>query len=253
MTGREGRCPLLALCAVSVMLVVVPGPVAAQEDPTRPFIRGQVVDAETRAPLFGAFVFAFGGARAVATDSAGLFALPMELANSYPVTVEQLGYTTLRLTLPESAPREFSTIHLEPNPIALEGLMVLVDGFERRRRRHFGPVRVLDQERLQREERASAYDLVRAQVPLARPCSFEGESLCFPRRGGAQRVNICVDEVPLWEGARALDGYDPAEFYLVEVYDRGREIRMYTRYFMERRLRSGRSLAPLEWGCQRLG
>ncbi len=195
----------------------------------------------------------FGGSRAVATDSLGIFALPMELAGSYPIAVEQLGYTTLAITLPASAAGEFSTIHLNPNPIELEGLTVLVDGFERRRRRYFGPVRVLDQERLQRETRGSVYDIVRAEVPLARPCPFEGENLCFQRRGRSQRVNVCLDEVPLWEGAAALDGYDSAALYLIEVYDRGREVRVYTRFFVEKRLRTGRRLPPLDWGCQRLG
>lgn len=235
---------------VTLLVLLCPASASAQEDPTRPLIRGRVIDAETRQPLRGAFILPFGGARAVATDSLGVFALPMELAPGYPLTIEQLGYATITVTLPETAPEEFSTILLRPNPLELEGLTVLVDRFERRRRFHFGPVRVLDQDRLLRTARASAYDLVRAEVPMARSCPGDFENLCTLRRGRVQRVDICVDEVPLWAGVEALESYDPAELYLVEVYDRGTEVRLYTRYFVEGRLRSGRDLPPLAWGCR---
>lgn len=227
---------------------------AAQEDPTRPVLRGRVVDAETRAPLSGAFVMPFGGARAVVTDSLGLFRLTMELAPSYPLTVEQLGYATVSVTLPGTASAEFTTILLPPNPLALEGLTVLVDRFERRRRFHFGSVQVLDQDRLRRSARPNAYEIVRAAVPFARPCfGVDYDRLCTPRRGSVRPVDVCLDDVPLWSGIDVLEAYDPAELYLVEVYDRGQEIRIYTRYFVEERLRTGRRLAPLSWGCGRAG
>lgn len=222
---------------------------SAQEDPTRPLIRGRVIDAETRAPLVGAFIMPFGGARAVMTDSLGVFVLPMELASAYDLTVEQLGYSTLSVTLPETAPREFSTILLRPNPLALEGLTVLVDRFERRRRFHFGPVQAMDQDQLMRTARANAFEVVRGMIPMARTCLRDFDRLCVPRRGSIQTVAVCLDDVPLWSDIHALEAYDPRELYMVEVYDRGREVRVYTRYFVEERLRSGRRLAPLSWGC----
>ena len=39
------------------------------------------------------------------------------------------------------------------------------------------------------------------------------------------------------------------ERYVVEVYNRGQQVRVYTRWFVERALRGGRRLQPLEWGC----
>ncbi|HSG49254.1 MAG TPA: hypothetical protein VLA43_15645, partial [Longimicrobiales bacterium] len=92
--------------------------------------------------------------------------------------------------------------------------------------------------------------VVRAEVPFVRSCPRSFDDLCVSRRGSVERVGICLDEVPLWGGIQALESYDPAELYMVEVYDRGREVRVYTRYFVEERLRTGRRLAPLSWGCR---
>ncbi|MFQ5537463.1 MAG: hypothetical protein ACE5GJ_08430 [Gemmatimonadota bacterium] len=136
------------------------------------------------------------------------------------------------------ATREFTTVKLRPNPLALQGLEVLVDRFERRRRFYAGPVRVLDQRRLLRSSYATSLDLLRAQIPFARPCIFDPTALCYRRRGQEQVMSVCIDDVPVWGGTLDL-----------EIYDRGREVRLYTRGFVEDHLRSGRRLQLLSWGC----
>lgn len=60
---------------------------------------------------------------------------------------------------------------------------------------------------------------------------------------------MCVDEAPAWGGIGDLEGYDASELYLVEVYGWGQTVRVYTRWFVEGRMRSGRPLAPLSWSC----
>jgi hypothetical protein len=212
-------------------------------------LRGRVIDRETRMPIEGAIVLPAGGTRGYVTDSLGLFVLSAPAGGAYALTAEQLGYAVAEVTLASTAPEEFSTILLTPNPIAMEGLTVLVDRFEQRRRFHFGPVRVLDQAALLRRGASSAYDIVRANVPFARPCSADMNRLCVWRRGQRRTVQMCLDEAPAYGGISDLEVQSGADLYMVEVYDQGLEVRLYTRWFVEGRLRSGRGLRPLSMGC----
>ncbi|HSM60566.1 MAG TPA: carboxypeptidase-like regulatory domain-containing protein [Longimicrobiales bacterium] len=236
--------------ALAILLLALPGPWvgpgAAQEGVV---VRGRVLDAVTRAPVQGAFVARAYSDRGVLTDSAGAFALPLPSDYVYSITVEGLGYGTVEATLDSTAVLEPTTILLPPDPVALQGLTVLVDRFERRRRTHFGSVRVLDQESLSRGAAESAYDLLRRAVPFARECRNRFEDLCFHRRGAERRVELCIDERPAFAGARELESYDPRELYLVEVYDWGRQVRVYSRWYVERLLDEGRGLRPLTFGC----
>mgnify|MGYP004108025775 CR=1 FL=1 len=224
----------------------------AQDDPTgqdRVLLRGRVIDEQTRSPIEGAIVMPIGSLSGYMTDSLGLWVLEVDPSRfGYPISVEQLGYSHVEATLAPTAPEEFTTVKLPPNPVALEGLQVLVDRFERRRRFSYGSVRVLDQARLLRSG-GSAYDLVRREVPFARPCPADSNKLCAMRRGRRITVSLCIDEVPAWGGAAELDTYDPSELYLVEIYGRGQQVRVYTRWFVEQAMRRGRTLQPLVWGC----
>lgn len=212
-------------------------------------LRGRVIDEQTRNPLEGAFVAQAGSLRGYMTDSLGLFVLEVAPGGGgYPLTVEQLGYSTLEVTLGPTAHEEFTTVKMRPNPIAVEGLQVLVDRFDRRRRFYFGSVRVLDQTRLLRFA-GTAYDVVRREVGFMTACVSSPDELCTIRRGRRTRVEVCIDEMPTYGATSALESYDASELYLVEVYNRGQQVRVYTRWFVERSLRGGRRLQPLEWGC----
>ncbi len=221
------------------------GGAMSQDAPTA--IRGRVLDEATRVPLEGAIVMLLGGVTGYMTDSLGHFRLdvyPDDLG--YRLSVEELGYATIEVSVPASALTDFTTINLPVNPIALEGLEVLVDRFERRRRFFNGTVRTLDQALLMRSA-GTAYDAVRRIIPFARPCRPDLTDLCAYRRGGRIRVSICIAEVPAYAGISELDQYDPSELYLVEVFD-ATQVRVYTRSFVQRAMREGRRLQPL-WGC----
>ena len=238
------------------VLLLVPGLEVTAQDEQRARgrdvlvrLRGRVVDEQTRAPLEGAFVATAGSLTGYMTDSLGLWALEVEPNRAgYPITVEQLGYSVLELTLGPTAGQEFTTVKMRPNPIAVEGLRVLVDRFQSRRRFYYGSVRVVDQTRLLRFA-GTAYDVVRREVPFASACLGAPDELCAIRRGRRMKVEVCIDEVPTFGVTSALDAYDSSELYLVEVYNRGQQIRVYTRWFVEHALRQGRRLQPLEWGC----
>lgn len=248
-----------ATIGILLVLLFTPGlDAAAQEESSRRDrdarsflvqLRGRVIDAQTRNPLEGAFVAPSGSLTGYMTDSMGRFVLELEPSPAgYPITVEQLGYSTLEVTLGPSAEEEFTTVKMTPNPIAVEGLRVLVDRFQSRRRFYYGSVRVVDQTRLLRFS-GTAYDVVRREVPFATVCVGAPDELCAIRRGRRIQVELCIDEIPTYGATSALESYDSSELYLVEVYDRGRQIRVYTRWFVEHALRGGRKLQPLEWGC----
>lgn len=235
-----------AVAALLAGLFGQPATAASQDASTA--IRGRVIDETTREPLQGAIVMLLGSESGYMTDSLGLFQLDVYPdALGYRLSVEQLGYATIEVSLPGTALADFTTIKLPVNPIALEGLEVLVDRFERRRRFFNGTVRTLDQARLMRTA-GTAYDAVRRIIPFARPCPSDLNGLCAYRRGRRTKVAICIDEVPAYAGVSELDEYDPAELYLVEVFD-ATQIRVYTRWFVERATREGRRLQPLSWGC----
>lgn len=232
---------------VAVGFVIVPARPGAGQD--RVTIRGQVLDLVTHTPINGAFVARMGSNQGVLTDSLGNFALSQLADWSYPVSVENLGYETVSLVLPSTAPNEFATIFLRPDPIALEGITVLVDRFERRRRTYFGPVTVIDQERIADGPAESVFDLMRRSIPFARFCGQAMEELCTIRRGRQVRVGVCIDERPAFAGARELEGWDARELYMMEIYDRGRQVRVYSRWFVDRLVREGKGLMPLTFGC----
>ena len=248
--GRaRGRANVaLGLLVTTLVFLLFTGSAAAQVGTVQ--LSGRVLDATSRTPILGAIVMPLGSTAGYVTDSLGRFELRVPPhPEGYELIVEQLGYASLDVRLPAEAPENFYTVNLSPNPIALEGLEVLVDRFERRRRFFQGPVRVVDQRRLLRSA-GTTFDIVRREVPFARLCSGSLQELCAYRRGQQIRIELCIDEAPAYGGLDQLEQYDPAELYMVEVFDQGREVRVYTRWFVDRALRETRRLQPLSWGCR---
>ena len=70
-------------------------------------------------------------------------------------------------------------------------------------------------------------------------CVGSSDELCTIRRGRRTQVELCTDEMPTYGATSALESYDSSELYLVEVYNRGQQVRVYTRWFLEHALRGG--------------
>ncbi len=217
-------------------------------------LQGRVIDAETAAPVVAAFVSLAGADRGVLTDSLGFFALPVRRAPSYQVRVTQLGYSRLDVTLPpEAETREF-TVRLPMDPIAIRGLTVLTERLADRRRGPFGIADVVTRDQLLRAPDASGYEFVRRRLPFVEACSFDTEALCMSGRsvmGDRRAVRVCVDgrRVPPDLMQTVLSTIDPRAMYLVEVYTRVGEVRMYSTGYMQRLLEQGQELPPLTFGC----
>lgn len=234
------------------LVVIEAGSLVGQEAeaiPEKVRLYGRILDAASGAPVFAATVRTQGAGTAYLTDTLGLFVLEVEAADEYVLTASQLGYRNALVTLPATAPREFTTLLLEPDPIELEGLQIVVDRFERRRRLYVGNVRVLNEAQLQQAPALSAWDVVQLNVPSVQQCNDDALAICALRRGRLQRIAVCIDEERAWGGATDLERYFASDLYAVEVLDMGREVRVYTREFMADLIESGRNLTPLAWAC----
>ncbi|MFT5434218.1 MAG: hypothetical protein ACI9OJ_004931 [Myxococcota bacterium] len=257
---RGGVMLALALSAV----ITTAGSVDAQDrdgaDPTVVLV-GKVVDAETGQPLHGAFV-SEGGDAGYLTHKDGSFSLPVWPYGFYTLTVELLGYETLEIEVPGPETDPF-VISVSPDPIQLEGLTVLMDRFERRRRHVPVAVRAFDRDELLNAPIGDVVDWVAGRYGLVtsfcgntgrrtatqaslRSGAFmdEGQE-CVMRRGRWVRPAIYIDDVRALGGLDELRTYRPQDLYTIEIYDRGAAVYAYTPWFVERVLKGRRFITPL--------
>jgi CarboxypepD_reg-like domain len=214
-------------------------------------LRGQVLDSESRAPVYGAFVVPTTSDRGVLTDTLGFFTLRIESTSGH-VRVTQLGYHDLEVEVRPEARDMMLTVLLAPNPVLLEGLTVLMERFAERLRGTLGLGEILDREQLLNAPDASGYDLVLRLLPFAEPCGYGSLCLGLPGRNARKKVSVCVDDRRLPETMMelALGAVDPRALYVVEVYGRAGEVRMYSPDYMKRLIESGENLLPLTFGCR---
>jgi len=204
-------------------------------------IVGVIVDASTDMPLAGAHVSVETSDWGSLTTENGRFLLCEIGDGTHRVTVERLGYVTLQSWVEADASGEPVALHMRPDPILLEGLEVVTDRFERRRRAAATMVRAFDQEDLASSGYWSAADFVdmRAGI-MTTQC---GINRCVYYRGRVVNPTVYLDEFPLIGGWSHLEMIPTSELYMVEVYRRGTHIRAYTHNFMKRAARV--RLAPM--------
>ena len=214
-----------------------------------PYLRGRVLDVETGLPLYGAFVAPRGSLTGFLTDTLGNFALTLPASTTYLLYAEQLGYERMELDVSYADADRPVEILLRPDPVLLEGVTALVDRFHRRRQFFSGSIRVYDRDRLLRSPGMNALDFVHSRTGNVRPCRGDPLNYCVWRRGRLVPMSVCIDERFSFMGARELEHYAPQDFYLVEVYDWGRQVRVYTNQYVERAVNRGAPLRPLVMGC----
>ncbi len=245
---RLGAWAARAAC----LALVVAAPVVASAQ-TPGLLRGHLLDIRTLGPVQSAFVSLQGSPRGVLSDSTGYFALPVAISDSYGLQVKQLGYRDLVHTVSREAADKPLVLQLEADPVELEGLDVLVEQFQDRRRGPYGFVDILDQSDLLRAPDGAASELVRRMVPFARPCTRESEDLCVNTQGRLDPLVICVDDRRVAEGTVELEHLDPRGLYMVEIFPRGGQVRIYTRGYIERLVAVRTELPPLSFGCGLVG
>jgi len=246
MNDLHRRAASAARIALVALVAVWPAVASAQ---TPGLLRGHLLDKSTLGPVHGAYVSLESAGRGVLSDSTGFFSLPVAIADQYVLRVRQLGYRDLVRTVDRAAAARPLVLQLDVDPLKLEGLQVLVERFQDRRRGPFGAVDVLTQADLLRVPDGATSDLVRRIVPFARRCSAETEDLCVNAQGRIEPLLICVDDRRVAEQTAELEHLDPRGLYLVEVFQRGGQVRVYTRGYVERLLAAGSEPPPLAFGC----
>jgi len=227
----------LAFAALSLSLVT---PAAAQEEydeqpvcaEGRAQLVGVVIDAGTEMQLAGALVSVEESDWASLTTDDGRFLLCEISGGTQILRAERLGYEDFVGVAEADASGDPVVIRMVPDPILLEGLEVVTDRFERRRRAAPTSVRAFDQEQLASSGYWSAADFVDMQAGImTTPC---GINRCIYYRGSVVNPRVYLDEFPLIGGWSHLAAIPTSELYMIEVYRRGTHIRAYTHGFMER-------------------
>lgn len=214
----------------------------------RSTLGGVVLDAVTGAGLPWAALWLRGHARASA-DERGAFRFPRVRAGSYLLLVERLGYESVWVPVRVSTPAEPLVVRLEPDPVLLEGIGVVIDRFRSRRNAYARMVRAFGEDRLGRSAAPDVVTFLRWEGGLALvPCDRGTMGLaCVVRRGRTVQPRVYLDETPLICGLDVLASYHPSELYLIEHYwGNPPQIRAYTRGFVERQARSPRALFPAD-------
>ena len=249
--ARRGRLLPGAALAFALLLAAVHAPAAQAQD--RPAEReratselaGIVLDHSSGEPVHHATVFLPVRNIGFLTREDGSFEIPDLPLGEHTVEVRRLGYRTATVQVEVTDPVRPVTFRIVPDPILLEGLEVVTNRFERRRRATTVSSRVFDLDDLLTSPATTMRDFLagRAMVSV-HPCPMGMMSFdCVRVRGRVQAPSVYVDEVPLMGGLDQLSGWSPQDFQMVEVYGWGRHIRAYTHNFMERAARV--RLAPL--------
>ena len=229
---RQLTASLAALCA----LAVVASPAGAQQKPVckdgEARIVGVIVDSETDSPLAGAYVSVNASEWGSLTTDDGRFLLCEIPAGTHLVTVERLGYVTLESRVEADPSGDPVALQMHPDPVLLEGLEIVSDRFERRRRAVATTVRTYDEEDLASSVYWSAADFVDSSTGImTAPC---GITRCVYSRGRMISPTVYLDEFPLVGGWVELESIPTSQLFMVEVYGWGRHIRAYSHGFMKR-------------------
>ena len=234
---------LPALLIFSTLALVAAGSSSyAQEKstPAKVEVSGVVLSALTGEPVAAAVEIP-GLRRTRYANASGRFSFGRLRPGSYGVMVYALGYKTLIDEL-VVAERTVVTIELQPDPVVLEGIEVVVSRLEARRLSAPISVRVYEERELLSTTAFDAEEFVRRRALWpARPGGFFGLA-----RTASSAVYIDERLAPF--GLSQLGFYRPDDFHLIEVYGGGREVRAYTPQYIERLARGEASFALIPIG-----
>jgi hypothetical protein len=209
-------------------------PVAAQ----RATVRGQVIDTRSGQPVANAAVYLNDDRTVVLADAQGRFEVKHVRPGTRAIWAKAPGYA-MDLGLVE-VPGDSARVTLEmrSDPVRLATLTVSTSRFDRRARSTPTTVRVFKEADLAGMWYSNVRQLVesRARVrPTLCPGGYSRFGLlsCVASRGTAVQSRVVVDEMLWMGGVDDLADFHLADVSRVEIYGNGREIRVYTRQFMD--------------------
>jgi len=239
------RLSLALACAVALLCA----PAARAQQPAAPptiTVSGEVLDAVSGAPVPDAAITLPRLGRSVFTDQRGHFVLRGIPAGPQRWIVSRLGYASWDQEVDAREDGAAFTARILARPEVLEGITVVADRFETRRRAAATSVRVADRRDILTSAASNAMELVGSRMGLTvTPCTAsQPDVLCTWVRGRLTRPRVFVDEqAPGY--LEHLRTYMPHEIHVVEAYYGGEVIYFYTTAFVERMAKSGRALQPI--------
>jgi hypothetical protein len=234
MTRQHVALALTALTALGA-------PAQAQRPNDRIVAAGVITDLNSGSPVSGALIEFPALRRQTLTDQTGRFAIAGMEPGRHNMVVSHLGFKTLVREIPV-VDGELLYITLEPDPVMLKGIEVQVDRLSSRRRGVGVSVDAFERRELLNAAAFSAAEFVRTRMML-RPCA-SGRGSCILRRGQLVPPMLYIDERRAF-GLEELDAYPTYDIYLVEAYEGGRMIRIYTTWFMQNLARNKAFLQQL--------
>lgn len=237
--------------ADALLLRLVPRPIQIEgfevEPVTHTALEGIVRDAVSGAGVPRP-ALSIEGRRIGRSNGDGTFHIERLAVGRHLLLVEGLGYESLYVPLNLTGPADPLLLALDPDPLLLEGIAVVTETLDKRRRAYaWGPVRTWTEEQLHESPAADVVQLLETKYSLhIVPCSSGGGDCLSGRAGRAVSPRVILDEMPLPCGLATLRTYHPTELHLLEVYDRGGQIRVYTRDYMTRTGRRPEGLIPAD-------
>ncbi|HEX2190829.1 MAG TPA: carboxypeptidase-like regulatory domain-containing protein, partial [Longimicrobiaceae bacterium] len=246
--SRRPMTPLrsfLALALLAAPLCALPlraqGTVAS-----RITVGGTVLDAVSGAPVPDAAITLPRLKRSVVTDAQGRFTLREIPAGTHRWVVSRLGYANWDQEVEATEDGAEFSARILARPEVLEGITVVADRFETRRRAAATAVRVADRRDILASAAANALEVIPSRLDLrVFPCSISTpDELCTEVRGRILRPMVIIDEHAPGK-LEHLTTYLPHELHIVESYFGGEVIFVYTTAYVEALAKSRRPLQPV--------
>jgi hypothetical protein len=196
-------------------------------------VTGRIADAGSGAGIPTAWLEVTGTDRRLGVAEDGSFTVSLA-DGTYELHAHALGYRSTRTRVRVAADTTL-TLTLEAEPIALEAIRVEADRLSRRARAVPWSVRTIGRDDIIGSAAATTVDLLEQRRLQVIPC---GGRECVRWRGAPVEPVVCIDEHFSPGGLAELRSYPMESLYVVEVHDRGRMIRVYTTWFVER-MRAG--------------
>lgn len=239
------------LASALALSLALAAPLAAQQEEeqqrrVRVDLTGRVVDSRSGAPIANAVVEIERHRRSVVTDTAGRFLIDRIPPGEQEVVVSRLGYIELTERVPVTEAGGSTEIRLVAQPLVLERINVYTDRLESRRRSSPYSVRAIKDGEIMSAGASTVADVVGRRLLYRTTCANMTWNCTF-FRGRRVGVRVYVDEVPAIGGLEQLQTYYPQDVWLIESYNQGTMIRVYTKQYMDWLARTNRSPDPIVW------
>ncbi len=229
MTRIRWTAPTYAAALAAACIAAAPA--AAQ----RGAVSGQVVDTRSGQPVAHAAVHVGDNRNTVVADAEGRFALDHLRPGSRAIWAEAPGYSA-RMGLVEIPEGPVQVrVEMRSDPVRLAALEVTTSRFDRRAMAAGGSVRLFRQADLAAMWYPNVGQMLESRAgvhPVFCPGAGFGGTGCVATRGTTAQSRIYVDEAPWQGGTETLVDLALPAVSRVEVYGGGREVRVYTRQFM---------------------